>query len=125
MSVAGADNCSNSGNSGFSATITFSTPPAALPKTDGSSAEATEPSPFPNPNDGKFTVKYYAAEMGEVEVCVRDITGKRVFCENKVTSEGENTWEMDFNLSAGVYYFKIQRQTPGKSEAKRLKFAVE
>ncbi|MBK9449662.1 MAG: T9SS type A sorting domain-containing protein [Bacteroidetes bacterium] len=116
--------CGQGPASAWSVYYQFSTPFA---KAAAVSAEASAPEPtlFPNPNDGKFTVKYDAAEMGEVEVCVWDMNGKRVYCEKKSTNEGENTWDMDFQLASGVYFFRIEPLTQGMSEPKRIKFVVE
>jgi uncharacterized delta-60 repeat protein len=116
--------CGQGPSSAWSSYGQFTTPFA---KAAAVSAEASAPEPtlFPNPNDGKFTVKYDATEMGEVEVCVWDINGKRVYCEKKVTTEGENSWDMDFQLSSGVYFFRIEPLTQGASEPKRIKFVVE
>lgn len=117
-------NCGPSPNSSWSGYHQFSTGNA---KTIGSSAEAAVPEPtlFPNPNDGKFTVIYHSLDDAPVEVCVWDMHGKLVYCAEKVVQAGENTWEMNFNLAAGVYFCRIEPLTQGRSEPKRIRFVVE
>lgn len=120
-------NCNNNSLSGFSPTATFSTPPLAFAKENGISGEGltTEATLYPNPNNGKFTVKYYTLQEVPLEICIWDMNGKRVYCEKKTALTGENTWEMDFKLSAGVYFFRVESILQGQAEAKRIRFVVE
>jgi Secretion system C-terminal sorting domain/PKD-like domain len=96
--------CPGMGNSVFSSTLTFSTPfktddpgVADVPVNTGLEL-------FPNPNEGKFTLRYYHESGGEVEICMYDMQGKLILCETRNAEAGENSWVIDAGeLPTGIY----------------------
>ncbi len=67
---------------------------------------------FPNPSEGKSTIKLAMQESAEVEISVYDITGKSVFSKALSTEVG-NTF-VELNLNTGFY---IVRVSEGKNTA--------
>ncbi|HEX2899722.1 MAG TPA: T9SS type A sorting domain-containing protein, partial [Bacteroidia bacterium] len=95
----------------------------------GAEAEAAmtqDPMLYPNPNNGRFTLEYFAEMEAEVQICVYDMFGKLIRCEHKTANEAENTWELEFeNLSKGMYMLKVEGLEQGKVEAQSIRFIVQ
>jgi large repetitive protein len=122
--------CPNGGgNTTYSISYFFTTLPGPAAKLgEPASAEGSLPMAklYPNPNDGNFTLEYYAELETEVKVCAYDMYGKQVHCEIKLVDAGENRWEMAFpNLAKGMYFLKVQGVEQGVVETQSVRFIVE
>jgi hypothetical protein len=65
---------------------------------------------FPNPNNGKFSVKYLSEFQSEKEVLIsiKDFTG-RIVLQRKVKSiRGMNVFQFDQQLSTGIYVVEVE-----------------
>jgi hypothetical protein len=64
---------------------------------------------FPNPNTGKFHVKFSTAEVMTVTMSVRDMIGETVITKNLENLDGTYNEEIDLaNLSKGVYFVTVE-----------------
>jgi hypothetical protein len=63
---------------------------------------------YPNPNQGRFQVRYYNAQGGQTKVVIYNALGQRVFIQRVVT--GPAYARVDVNLSgaaAGIYTVEV------------------
>ncbi|MES2619657.1 MAG: T9SS type A sorting domain-containing protein [Bacteroidota bacterium] len=64
---------------------------------------------FPNPNQGKFTLKYTVEETQNVVLHIQNIMGQTIAIENLVNFPGEFVQEIDArDWSKGVYFIAIE-----------------
>jgi Secretion system C-terminal sorting domain/Fibronectin type III domain len=120
--------CGSLAFSNASAIFTFTTPALSAKKEEPSSAEAGLPAPllYPNPNNGYFTLDYFAEAEVELQICVFDMYGKQVHCGHRLASEGDNQWEMEFpDLAKGIYFLKVQGVGQGSVDTQTMRFMVE
>lgn len=74
---------------------------------------------FPNPSKGNFRLDWLKAEKGEYRLWVQDAQGRIVFRRNISTQAGDQSWEFNSQLGAGIYF--VQVQTPsGKVYTEQL-----
>jgi large repetitive protein len=119
--------CTQGGPTNYTNIVTFTTQGLGL-KMAGASGEAGVQAPllYPNPNNGRFTLEYFAEMEVEVSVCVYDMYGKRVHCEQKLAAVEGNVWQMAFeNLSKGMYFLKVEGVQQGQVETQSVRFLVE
>ncbi|MFM7813906.1 MAG: T9SS type A sorting domain-containing protein, partial [Flavobacteriales bacterium] len=65
-------------------------------------------SAFPNPTDGKMNLRFYAEQMGQVQIQVVDVIGRTVMSSSVSTNQGENQTNLDLmNLENGCYHIVI------------------
>jgi hypothetical protein len=68
---------------------------------------------FPNPNNGKFNLKFNLSQKGNTEVVVYNAEGKKAYYEMLKDFSGDYSKEIDIsNNSKGVYFLKV---TQGKN----------
>jgi photosystem II stability/assembly factor-like uncharacterized protein len=111
--------CDNS-NSGFSSSSTFTTT-GTFSGTHEIKNSDNELTVFPNPNNGKFTLKYFSDERNAT-ISIYDMLGNKLFSEIKHNSKGEVGAEIDILFpSKGIYF--VQLKTDASVSTKR--FIVE
>jgi hypothetical protein len=72
-------------------------------------AKLNEISVYPNPSDGRFTVRIDCGGADKAVISVMDITGKKVQSTNKALVSGRNEIKMDISdLPAGLYVVLVQ-----------------
>lgn len=64
---------------------------------------------FPNPNDGRFNIAFDAKENDSFNMHLLDVTGREVYFETMVATEGINNRNYDFtNLTGGLYLMILE-----------------
>jgi PKD repeat protein len=78
---------------------------------------------YPNPNNGKFNLKFNKEGNYTVSITIVDAIGNRVYSENNVKiSAGNGTKVIDLsNLSQGVYNLKVEGATGSDSKKVLIK----
>lgn len=65
---------------------------------------------YPNPNDGKFKLEFYAHEKGTIRIDIFDVSGKLVYNEKIRNFHGNYSNDIDIsNQEKGVYFLRITR----------------
>ena len=63
---------------------------------------------YPNPNDGKFTLKFNMEQRANVKIRVSNILGQVVYENMLINFEGMHTEEIDLsNYSKGQYIINV------------------
>ena len=71
---------------------------------DDQPSSVTEWSVFPNPNNGEFTLDYFATDREDISIRLLDITGKVIMQKCSAQASGYHQVQLGENgLSAGVY----------------------
>ncbi|MCC5916398.1 MAG: T9SS type A sorting domain-containing protein [Cryomorphaceae bacterium] len=66
---------------------------------------------FPNPNEGRFSLRFTQEQVGDVEIELLDLSGKRVHLEIKKNFVGEYNKNYLFeNLRSGSYIISVRSQ---------------
>jgi hypothetical protein len=74
---------------------------------------------FPNPFDGKTSIKFNVRDESTITIKMRDVLGKTVSATSFKTKFGENTYEFDGSkLPQGIYFYTISYKN--YSETKRM-----
>lgn len=85
---------------------------------DSKTTEINNFSLYPNPNKGKFTVKGYTANDGEVSLQVSDMIGRQIMQKMITPVNGELKETLDLSdANKGVYFVTLQSKTE-KTNAK-------
>lgn len=63
---------------------------------------------FPNPSEGQFSLEWANAAEGDYRLWIQDAQGRIVFRRTISTQAGDQSWEFDSNLGAGVYFVQVQ-----------------
>ncbi len=64
----------------------------------------------PNPNDGKFTLKFNTEEKGNTDIKIYDINGKEVYNERIQNFDGKYEKEIDISENgSGTYFLKVSQ----------------
>ncbi|MFC5271330.1 T9SS type A sorting domain-containing protein [Adhaeribacter terreus] len=72
---------------------------------------------YPNPGSGMFNLEITDAKTGDVNLLVRDITGKQIRRETVKKSENKLSYKLDLNnLPAGMYLLEMNRNGSLKME---------
>jgi hypothetical protein len=62
---------------------------------------------FPNPADGKLNIRI-AGKEEQLDLQVRDVTGRLVFAEKLTGLKGDNTRQLDVTgLHNGIYFIRL------------------
>lgn len=70
-------------------------------------ATLSEPSVYPNPNKGAFTVDFDAGMSGGGVAFIHDVRGHAVAAQPIVIYKGKNTVSVDLGLATGLYLVRI------------------
>ena len=62
---------------------------------------------YPNPSNGAFTVNVSSKVSGPVQVRISDIAGKLVHSTNHIVVTGDNKFDLNLNVPAGIYTAEI------------------
>lgn len=63
---------------------------------------------FPNPSQGRFMVSFESTSASKANVELKDLTGRTITAKTVTLINGKNQFEIDENLSAGIYLVSIQ-----------------
>lgn len=63
---------------------------------------------FPNPTAGNFFVNFESSSTGKANVSLKDLTGRTVVSKNMNLVSGNNQFEINEKLSAGIYLVAIE-----------------
>jgi hypothetical protein len=81
---------------------------------------AFETNVFPNPTSGQVTVSINSEFSGKYQIRVTDLSGRTVYQENPVVSEGISSFNIDLSkLNKGLYLVEV-KDLNGKSKVTRL-----
>lgn len=76
-------------------------------------------SAFPNPTDGKTTIRFIVEDESPVNLCVKNILGQTITETNTKSKIGSNQIELDcVNWESGLYFYTITYKN--YKESKRL-----
>lgn len=65
---------------------------------------------YPNPNDGRFNLKFSLKSKGDAEITVYNVEGKQVYNEKLSDFQGEYNKPIDISNNAkGIYFVKIRQ----------------
>lgn len=74
---------------------------------------------YPNPSEGKTTLKFRVGDIAPVQVKVYNLIGSEVISENHTSVTGDNTIELDTkNLQPGIYLYSVKYKN--YSETRRM-----
>lgn len=77
---------------------------------------------FPNPSDGNFKVRFKSDELGDVDILIYDILGRKVV--EKTFKNASNRFEEEMDLgsvSGGIYLLSVKRGNKMSSHKLRIK----
>lgn len=77
---------------------------------------------FPNPSDGKFTVKFHSEDTGDVDLVVYDLLGRKV-ADQSFTNQ-PNNFEQNLELGqlvGGIYILSVKKANKMSSHKIRIK----
>lgn len=63
---------------------------------------------YPNPNDGRFSLRAEFGETGQLRAQIRDLAGRLLYEENWGEVQGQFTKNMEMNLPAGSYFLQLE-----------------
>jgi len=67
---------------------------------------------FPNPSNGKCLIRFHEAMKGEIELSVRDASGREVYATYVTTSGTERELPLDLSqLSSGLYFIHLKSES--------------
>ena len=88
----------------------------SVPFSINNNLSAKELSYFPNPNDGKFTLKFALSKTQPVAIRIYDVTGRPIFEEIVSEFDGKYSNEIDLKgKERGVYVLQITQKNRGLS----------
>lgn len=66
---------------------------------------------YPNPASRSIYVEVYCMLNANYELAITDVTGRKLFVENRNGIAGVNTWQLDVNnLNNGTYFLRIMNK---------------
>ena len=77
---------------------------------------------YPNPSDGNFKVKFRSDDLGDVDILIYDLLGRKVV--EKTFKSPSNNFEEELNLrdvSGGIYILSVKRANKMSSHKLRIK----
>jgi hypothetical protein len=74
-----------------------------------SAASSQQFTVYPNPAHDKITVSLYVNETAQINIRLRDISGRVILSEDREAGAGMNAYEMDLkNFAKGIYTLEVQ-----------------
>ena len=64
---------------------------------------------FPNPTSDKLTLRYELSEGQEVNVQLKDLSGKVIYRETTTATQGVNQMELNMSkFNSGMYFLQLE-----------------
>lgn len=78
---------------------------------------------YPNPTSGKLSISFTAADIEKYNLCIVDLQGKELICEENTSLKGLNLHEIDLSsIAKGMYALTFQR---AGMEMQTLRIVIE
>ena len=62
---------------------------------------------YPNPSNGDFNVRIYSQAEKKMSMIITDVTGRKIYSEEKLLITGENKIPFHAGLSKGIYILQL------------------